>query len=233
VGLALGSQGLFLTADHLAAVATTAALGIALPVLARVRPGAWVRYLARALAVALLGTEIAYHVVLLEGSYDPESDLPVHLTDAVTVVAALALWSPRPLWFELTYFWGLTAALQAVLTPGLEADEGFPSFFYWHYFVAHSGAVVAALFLAFGLGLTPRPGATLRMLVATAAWATVAAAVNALTGGNYMFLRERPDTPSLLDYMGPWPWYILVAALVAVALFALLGLPFRARDRDV
>jgi uncharacterized membrane protein YwaF len=49
------------------------------------------------------------------------------MTDAATLVATLALWSPRPLLFELTYFWGLTASLLAVLTPGLDADEGSTS----------------------------------------------------------------------------------------------------------
>jgi hypothetical integral membrane protein (TIGR02206 family) len=224
------SEGLFLSADHLAALATTAVLCVALPALARARPGVWIRHFARGLAVTLLGWEVAYRVALLRGSYDAGSDLPLQLTDAATVVAALALWSPRPLLFELTYFWGLTASLQAALTPGLEADERFPGFFYWHYFFTHSGAVVAALFLAFGEGLTPRPGAITRMFLATAAWASVAAAANVVTGGNYMFLRERPDTASLLDYMGPWPWYILSAALLAVALFTLLDLPFRARS---
>lgn len=66
------------------------------------------------------------------------------------------------------------------------------------------------------------------MFLATA-WAAVAATGNALTSGNYMFLRERRETASLLDYMGPWPWYIFGAALVALALLALLDLPFRRR----
>jgi hypothetical integral membrane protein (TIGR02206 family) len=224
------SESFFLSADHVVALAATAALCVALPVLARSRPGVWTGRLSRALAVALLAWVVAYHlVVLLRGSYEADIDLPLHLTDAATLVAALALWSPRPLLFELTYFWGLTASLQAVLTPGLDADEGFPSFFYWHYFFTHSGVVVAALLLAFGLRLTARPGAVRRMFLATAAWAAVAAAGNALTGGNYMFLRERPETASLLDYMGPWPWYMLGAALLALALFALLDLPFRRR----
>ena len=228
------SESFFLSADHVAALAGTAMLCMALPTLARTRPGAWSGRLSRGLAVALLASFMAYHlVVLLQGSYQADFDLPLHLTDAATVVAAVALWSYRPLPFELTYFWGLTASLLAVITPGLDSDEGFPSFFYWHYFFTHAGVVVAALLLAFGLGLTARPGAVRRMFLATAVWAAVAAAGNAVTGGNYMFLKERPETASLLDYMGPWPWYIVCAALLAVALFALLDLPFRHRRSTV
>jgi hypothetical integral membrane protein (TIGR02206 family) len=225
-----GSESFFLSADHIAALAATATLCVVLLAFARSRPGAWTRRLSRPLAVVLFAWVVAYHlVVALRGSYEADSDLPLHLTDAASLVAVLALWSPRALRFELTYFWGLTASLQAVLTPGLDADQGFPSFFFWHYFFTHSGVVVAALLLAFGLGLTARPGAIPRILLATAVWAAVAAAGNALTGGNYMFLRERPETASLLDYMGPWPWYILGAALLALALFAVLDLPFRRR----
>jgi hypothetical integral membrane protein (TIGR02206 family) len=67
------------------------------------------------------------------------------------------------------------------------------------------------------------------VFLATAAWAAVAATGNALTGGNYMFLSERPDTASLLDYMGPWPWYILGGGLLALGMFAVLDIPFRRR----
>jgi hypothetical integral membrane protein (TIGR02206 family) len=202
----------------------------ALPLAARTHPARWTRVVSRGLAVLLIAWVAAYHlVVALRGQFEPDSDLPLQLTDIVTVIAALALWSRSLLLFELTYFWGLTAVLLAVLTPGLDPDEGFPSFFFWHYFVTHSGVILAALFLAIGLGLTARSGAVRRVLLATFAWAAVATAGNVLTGGNYMFLRERPGTPSILDYMGPWPWYILGATLLALALFALLDLPFRAR----
>jgi len=215
-----------------AALAATAALSVALPVAARERPGTWTRVLSRGLAVILLASFLAYPlVVALRGSYELDSDLPLHLTDAAAVAAAIALLSLRALPFELAYFWGLTASLQAVLTPSLGVDDRFPSFFYWHYFVTHSGVVVAAVFLAFGLGLTARGGAVRRIFLATVAWAGVAAAGNLVTGGNYMFLRERPETASLLDYIGPWPWYLFGAAILALGLFALLDLPFRRRRR--
>ena len=223
-------MSLFLSIDHLAAVAVTAALCVAVPIVARRHPGRWTDTFSRALGALLLAWFVAFHVVAeLDGTYSLDTDLPLHLTDAVTLVAVAALWTGRPLLFELTYFWGLAASLQAVLTPNLDSDEGFPDFFYWQFFITHSGVVLAAVFLAFGIGLTARPGAVWRMFLATVAWALVAAAGNLVTGGNYMFLDEPPETDSLLDYMGPWPWYILSAAALALALFTLLDLPFRRR----
>jgi hypothetical integral membrane protein (TIGR02206 family) len=226
------SRSFFLSSSHLAALAVTAAFCVALPLTARAHPGPWTRVFSRGLAVLLLGAFLAYPLVIgLRGDYSLDFDLPLHLTDVVTVVAALALWSRQPLLFELTYFWGLTASVQAVLTPAISEDEGPSTFLFWNYFITHSGVVLGALFLAVGLGLTPRRGAVERVFLATAAWAAVAAIGNAITGGNYMFLSEKPETASLLDYMGPWPWYIVGSALLALALFKLLDLPFRRRSR--
>ena len=46
----------------------------------------------------------------------------------------------------------------------------------------------------------------------------IAGLTNWLTGGNYMFLARKPQGASLIDLLGPWPWYIL--ALEGVALFS-------------
>jgi hypothetical integral membrane protein (TIGR02206 family) len=228
--LPLAAGSYLLSAEHLITLAATAALSVALPVAARRHPGPWTRIFSRGLAAILLASFLVYPLVVgLDGSYELDFDLPLHLTDAAALVAAIALWNLRARPFELAYFWGLTASLQAVLTPSLDGVDRFPSFIYWHYFMTHSGVVVAATFLAFGLGLTARRGAVRRVFLATVAWAGVAAAGNLVTGGNYMFLRERPQTASLLDYMGPWPWYLFSAAILALGLFALLDLPFRRR----
>ena len=57
------SESFFLSVDHVAALAGTAMLCMALSTLARTRPGAWTGRLSRGLAVALLASFIAYHPV--------------------------------------------------------------------------------------------------------------------------------------------------------------------------
>src|SRR5690606_13199832 len=151
-------------------------------------------------------------------------DLPLHLTDAATVAAVVALWTRGALAFELTYFWGLTATVQALLTPDLR--EGLPHYRAWWFVIAHAGVVVAAVVLAWGQRRTPRPGAVRRAVAWSLAVTGLAAAGTVAFGGNYMFLRRPPSRDSLLDLMGPWPWYIPAAAALAIVLFWLLDRPF-------
>ncbi len=201
-----------LSAEHVAVLAVTAAAAVA----AAFRPAP------RALAVLIGGAYLVEHAwFVARGTWSLDFNLPLHLTDVVTVVAVAALWTRRPLLVELTWFWGLTASLQAVLTPDLGSAE-LPDLVWWTFFITHSGAVVAAVLLVIGCRIRPRPGAVKRAFAATVAVAAAAAVANLLTGGNYMWLREKPDEASLLDVMGPWPWYIGASAVLALALFILV-----------
>jgi hypothetical integral membrane protein (TIGR02206 family) len=103
------------------------------------------------------------------------------------------------------------------LTPDLAAS--FPSVYYFTYFTYHIGAIVAACFLVLGCRLYPRSGAVWRVYAATAAVTAVAAVGDVLTGGNYMYLREKPEHNSLLNLLGPWPWYIPATAALGLLMF--------------
>jgi hypothetical integral membrane protein (TIGR02206 family) len=175
----------------------------------------------RALAIAILAaylTEAAAYAI--RGDWSVRVNLPLHLTDAATLAAVAALWRPRPLLVELVFLWGLTGALGAVLTPDLDPD--LPALFAVTFYVTHGGAVAAACLLVLGRGLRPRPGAAARVFAVTVALAAVAAVADLITGGNYLFLRRPPAAGSLLDLLGPWPWYIAAAAALALVLFAAL-----------
>ena len=91
--------------------------------------------------------------------------------------------------------------------------------------------VVAATTLVFGLDRTPRPGSAGRVFLTTLAYAAIVAVVDATTGANFLYLAGKPARPTLLDWFGPWPLYIAVAAAVAWTLFRLLEAPFRRARR--
>src|SRR2546429_9338823 len=207
----------------LVAIALSTAL---LVVAARRRPGSWLKVLAAVLVV----DEVSWWFFLLGGG-QPGSQvalsLPLQLCDVAIFIAAAALWTRRQLVVEVTYFWGLAGTVQALLTP--ELPQHFPTYPYFQYYIAHGGVVAVALILVIGLRLQPRPWSVVWVAGLTVAYAGFVGLVDAVTGANYMFLRGKPDVPTLLDDLGPWPWYILAASGVGTVLFALLDAPFRWR----
>jgi hypothetical integral membrane protein (TIGR02206 family) len=208
-----------LTPEHVGALAAIAVFCVIAVIAARKSRDAWIK----ALAVVLVVDEVSWWVYLLAGG-QPGSrlawSLPLQLCDAGIFVAGLALWFRRQWLVEVTYFWGLTGTLQALLTPDL--PQHFPTYPYFQYYIAHGGVVAAALLMVFGLGLHPRRSAVARVAAITIGYTAFVGIVDALTGANYMYLRSKPATTTLLDVMGPWPWYIASAGVLALLLFVAL-----------
>ena len=194
-------------------------------------PGGWAGWAGRAIAAILAVEAVAFAgTPMIGGHWSVRGSLPLALCDVALVVAAIACWSPGwSLGVELTYYWGLAATLQAVLTPDLGA--GFPQLEFFEFVVGHLGVVIAALYLVVGLQIVPRPRSVPRVFAITVAYAAFVGVVDWLTGSNYMFLAAPPENPSLLSVLGPWPWYLLTATAVALALLILLDLPFHPRRR--
>ena len=216
-----------LSTEHLLAVVAIAICAAPLVAAAKLRPGNWTRVARFALAILLVGAEVGWWIYLAAtGAKDAElgTALPLQLCDAGIFIAAFALVLRTQILVEMTYFWGLAGTIQAVITPDL--PQHFPAFPYFQYYVAHGGIVTAALFLVVGLGRWPRRGAVLKVLVVTFAYVLFVGAIDASTGANYMYLRSKPPA-SLLDLLGPWPWYIAWAALIGVGLVLVLDAPFR------
>jgi hypothetical integral membrane protein (TIGR02206 family) len=189
----------------------------------RRHPGRWTERFTGALALVIAAAWAGEYVSdVIRGTWSIRFTLPLQLTDAVSLTAIAALWTRRPLLAELTYFWAYTASLQAVLTPDL--GQNFPDVLYFTYFGYHIGAIVAGTFLVYALGLYPRRVAVARVFAATLAWAAVAGTADVITGGNYMYLAWKPTHASLLRVMGPWPWYIVVGAGVALAMLVVVQL---------
>lgn len=55
--------------------------------------------------------------------------------------------------------------------------------------------------------------------------------MNLIVDGNYMFLKNKPSSNSLLDFLGPHPWYVLSLEGIAFSMFIVLWLLFRGYQR--
>ncbi len=178
----------------------------------------------------LMANELNWYVYRLraEGFRFPEA-LPLELCDFTLWLTIVSLLTLRGWSFEFAYYSSLGGTLMAVLTPDLW--EPFPSYPTVYFFLAHGGTVACILFLALSGLARPRPGSWWRALAAINLFAGLVGLFNFVFKTNYMYLCEKPASASLLDYLGPWPWYILASEGVALALFWLFWLPFRSRAR--
>jgi len=180
------------------------------------------------LALLLAGNMAALVAIGLSRGQNEWIDfLPMHLCDWLAFIAIGALLTRRQGAYELLYFWGLAGTSQGVLTPDLRFDFPHPYFFTFH--VGHSGIIAAVAFLTFGCGLRPRAGAFFRAWLWLQAYFLAAALANFLLNENFGYLCRKPENPSLLDHLGPWPWYLLAVEAIALAAFFLLELPWRLR----
>ncbi|MBE7437060.1 MAG: TIGR02206 family membrane protein [Spirochaetales bacterium] len=159
------------------------------------------------------------------GHWDLRWDLPLQLCDWAFLSLALAFLTRHRFLYEISYFWGLAGTLQGMLTPHLGRD--FPSIEFLAFFLFHGGVIAAALFNAIAQEQYPRGGAFWKVALASQVYLLTALLANFLIqGANYGFLMEKPDA-SLMDYMGPWPWYILSLELAGLFSFWLYDLPWR------
>ncbi len=182
------------------------------------------------LAALLILNEMALHLwIWTTGNWTVQTMLPLHLCGLFVYISAIMLVTKSYTLYEFAYFLGIGGATQALLTPGL-GIYGFPHFRFFQIFVAHGSIVTAAIYMTAVEQYRPYWTSLLRAVVGANLYMLLVGLVNAWIGSNYMFIAQKPDTPSLLDVLGPWPWYILSAEAVGLAVGLLLYLPFALRD---
>jgi hypothetical integral membrane protein (TIGR02206 family) len=181
------------------------------------------------LAVAIMTFTVPLQILYFTPAYwSLERTLPLQLCDLAWMVAVVGLWTHRWWAVSLTYYWGLTLTTQAIITPDLAAD--FPDPVFILYWAMHSMVVWAAVYLTWGLGLTPTWRSYRTALVATGAWAVTVFLVNLSAGTNYGYLNAKPPSASILDLLGDWPWYVLAEIAIIAVVWALVTWPWVAAD---
>lgn len=210
--------------SHWAVIAVFAVGAVALVWTGRRQTEQQARRLGRVLGAL---TALVYAAILVYVLTPPTLDsVPLQLTDLATVVGAYALWSQKQWAYALTYYWGLVLSTQALISPALQSPD-FPHYQFVAFWAIHLMVVWAAIYLTWGRGMRP-DWRDFRIAVAvTVGWAVVTFTFNRITGTNFGFLNRKPSTASLLDVMGPWPWYVFVGATLISVVWALMTWPWQ------
>ena len=217
--------------EHFAALGLTAFIAGVMIAAARMRRLRTTRIMELGLAVILVAQwPASYWMNLSAGTLTVDNSYPCHLCDFAAMCGVVALLTHRRFFVELVYFWGLAGTLQGLVTPALTDNWPHPRFLL--FFVTHSGVVIAALYGVTGLRVAPRPAAKWIAWMLLVPFAAVVGTFDWLVGANYGFLCRKPDTASLYDFLGPWPWYVGASSLVGLVFFLLLDLPFMAQRRS-
>lgn len=152
-----------------------------------------------------------------------QSSLPLELCSIASLLAGIMLLTKSRFLFEVLYFIAISGAVMAIVTPDLYF--GFPQYRYIQFFFDHFLLILAPLLMIwlYHYQLTWR--SVFKSLLFLNGLAAVVFIINQLISANYMFLREKPSGASLLDVLGPYPYYLLSLEFIALSLFSLLYLP--------
>jgi len=176
--------------------------------------------------------ESSWHVwMLATGQWNIQVMLPLWVCSITAWTMPLLLIWRSYRYYEWAYFMGILGALMALLTPDL-MNYGFPHFRFIEFFTLHGTIIIAVVYMTAVEGFRPTWRSLGRVWVIINLYWLFCAGVNSLIGSNYLYTHSKLPTPSLLDLLGPHPWYLLWMEVIGIVLAVLMYLPFAWRDRQ-
>lgn len=222
-----GKEFILFSPSHIAALVTIIIINSTIFLLRkRIQNKSCEKVLRYTLAAVLILQEVSYNIWnVYAGKWSIASTLPLHLCGISIILSSIMLVRKSFPLFEVLYFWGVAGATQAILTPDI-GIYGFPHYRFFQFFVSHGSIVTACLFAVFIFNYRPTLKSLKKAFIVLNLYMVFIAGFNTITGGNYLFITAKPETASLMDYLGPWPWYILSLEGIGVLMFFIVLIPF-------
>ena len=188
------------------------------------------KYIPWGLAALIYLCEGSWQVwMLLTGQWTIQGMLPLWLCSVTAwTIPLLLVWRSQR-YYEWAYFMGILGAAMALSTPDLTI-YGFPHFRFIEFLTLHGAIIVAVIYMTAVEEFRPTWKSLLRVTVMVNLYWLFCAWVNSRIGSNYLYTAGKLPTPSLLDVLGPYPWYLLAMEGLGLILCVLLYLPFAIKD---
>ncbi len=169
---------------------------------------------------------IVFHGLrLLPASFNPAVSLPLYICDLLSFLMPFALLLRTRYLMSLLYFWGIGLSLQAILTPALALGPRHLEF--WVFWFDHAPIMGMAIYMLIVHRFRPTRRDFDWAVCAGLFYIACILPINVVFNFNYGFLGQgSPNHPSLMDWLGPWPWRIGVMVALAWLVMALLLAPW-------
>lgn len=173
----------------------------------------------------MLLNQISFHVwAIIVGNWSLQLNLPLQICTIAAYSCAYLLFTKEQKVFNIMYFLVMTATVQATLTP--DTGYGYDHYYFYCYFISHGLSVLSILFMI----IVEKYRVTFDCIKKSFVFVNILAAItlffNWILGANYMYLMKKPPSDTLMSFLGPWPFYIIVEEILAILLFSLAYLPF-------
>ena len=152
------------------------------------------------------------------------SSLPLELCSIASLLCGIMLLTKSRFLLEVFYFIGISGAIMAIITPDL--DFGFPQYRYIQFFFDHALLILAPLIMIHLYYYQITWKSVMKAFLSINVIAGIVFVINRALSSNYMFLQYKPTAASLLDLLGPYPYYLLSLEGIALILFFILYVPF-------
>ena len=169
--------------------------------------------------ILFINFPLYFALQVMDGSLTWATAIPLYPCPLSSLLAPILVRTKNPKLFNVIFYWVFAGTVQAVITP--EIKFTFPHYEYFYFWICHAGLLALLGYMLIIQASEPKLGG----LLPAFAWFNVlmasAAVINALVDTNYYYLKAKPMVPTLIDYLGPWPWYIVSVELVAFTQFFL------------
>lgn len=161
---------------------------------------------------------------LITDEFDIKRDLPLYLNNFTALIFPIVLILKKPLLFRILFFWSMAWGVQGILTPDVTNNP--QSLEYFRYWIANLMPMVIVFYVLFILKIFPDFNSVFLSIVSLQIYFIIVMIINEILHSNYMYLNAKPASITVLDYLGPWPYYLIVMQFMLIPYFLLFYFPF-------
>lgn len=177
----------------------------------------------RVTGLVLLSMFIFYqiYIIFITKEWSLSGNLPIHITNFILFFLGLNLIFEKQIFFDLSFFWGISGGLLSVLFPDIRND--FPDIYYIFHWASHAPMIFAVVLGFYPSKLKINFKSLLKAIAFGAIYIATIYPLNILLNSNYGYLLRPPgEALGLVNSLagGSYPVFIAIVFVFSIILMS-------------